>query len=152
MKKHFLLLSFISLFFSLSAQKRNITLEEIWKDYKFSPHEIDELRSTTDGNHYTVLSDNGGIQAILMYDYASGKITDTLLSSKELAKAGNEFSIDSYFLSPGEKNILLSSGTEKIYRHSSIARCFIWNREKKTLTKLGDHIEKKLYTTFSHWR
>ncbi len=57
--------------------------------------------------------------------------------------------IEDYELGPGEKSILLSTGSEPIYRHSSIARYFIWNREKKTITQLTDGNNKAMYATIS---
>jgi len=150
MKKQILLaIAFISILHSAHAQKKDITLDEIWKEYKFMPQEIDELRSTTDGKHYTTLSNTGGMQAIVAYDYKTGKATDTLFTSQDIIKAGKSFLIESYALSPGEKKVMVSTGSERIYRHSSIARYFIWDREKKTLTQLTDGNDKVLYATLS---
>jgi dipeptidyl-peptidase-4 len=134
---------------SLFAQKKNITLDEIWKQYKFMPRSINELRSTTDGKHYTILSSDGGTQAIVAYDYKTGKATDTLLTARDITKAGKNFSIESYAMSPGEKKILVSTGAEHIFRHSTVARYFVWDREKKTLTQLTDGNDKVMYATLS---
>jgi dipeptidyl-peptidase-4 len=150
MKKHFYLaIASMLMLTHVFAQKETITLDEIWKDYKFYAKGIDELRSTNDGNHYTYITFEGGMQSIIEKDYATGKMVDTLLTSKDLVKAGNGFIIEDYALSPGEKNILLSSGGERIYRHSSISKYYIWNREKKTVTKLTDGNEKVMYATIS---
>jgi dipeptidyl-peptidase-4 len=149
MKKYILFAIAYCLVLSSFAQKRNITLAEIWKEYKFSPQGIDELRSTTDGNHYTAMYNGDGFQAIVMYDYATGKATDTLLTTRDLVKAGGSFVIESYALSPGEKNILLSTAAERIYRYSSVAINYVWNREKKALTKLTDDNSKVMYATLS---
>ena len=150
MKKQIALsLGYLLMIFTSYAQKENITLEQIWKDYKFYPKGIDELRSTSDGSHYTFLSAAGGTQAIISSDYATGKSSDTLITSKDLVKAGKSFVIESYELGPGEKSILLSAGSEHIFRHSTVARYFIWNREKKTITQLTDGNEKVMYATLS---
>lgn len=135
----------------LQAQKglSNVSLDEIWKDYKFIPKSIDELRSTTDGKHYTTLTNAMGMQAIVAYDYKTGKATDTLFTSNNIVKAGKSFMIESYELSSGEKKIMVSTGAEHIYRHSTVARYFIWDREKKTLTQLTDGNDKVMYATFS---
>src|SRR5579884_1570134 len=142
MKKAITIIIILALAVTGFAQKRNITLDEIWKNYKFYPRSIDELRSTSDGEHYTSISFEGGIQTIVSHDYLTGKKADTLLTTKDLMNTGKAFIIESYELSPGEKNILLSTGAEHIYGHSSISRYFIWNREKKTLTKLTDDNDK----------
>jgi len=148
MKKQITVLLCLGLTLSAYAQKENVTLDEIWTQYKFHAQGIDELRSTSDGERYTTLSSNGKGQAIVAYDYATGKPVDTLVTGDQLEKAGNKIMIVEYELGKGEKNILLSTAVEKIYRHSTIAKCYVWNREKKTITPImGD--EKVLYTTFS---
>ena len=150
MKKH-IIPCFLAFTVSLSlyAQKRDIKLSEIWQQYKFYPKGIDELRSTDDGNHYTTLSFTSGAQYIAEYDYATGKPFDTLLATKDLIKAGRGFIIEGYSLGPGEKDILLSTGVKRIYRHSTVAHYFIWNRVNKTLTKLNDSNYKVMYATLS---
>lgn len=148
MKKQITLLLCLIPALSLYSQKQNITLDEIWNQYKFHPQGIDELRSTSDGERYTSLSTAGDNQAIVAYTYASGKVSDTLLTGGQLEKAGNRIVIADYELGKGEKNILLSTDIERIYRHSTIAQYYVWNREKKTMTPImGD--EKVLYATFS---
>jgi len=146
-----LAIAFVSILPSLHAQKKDITLDDIWKQRKFIPKQIDELRSTTDGKHYTTLSNITGGQAIIAFEYTTGKATDTLFSTKDIdvTKLGKNLDIESYALSPGEKKVLISTETEHIYRHSSVARYYIWDREKKTLTRLSDDNNKVLYATFS---
>ncbi|HTB33013.1 MAG TPA: S9 family peptidase [Bacteroidia bacterium] len=148
MKKHFTFLLCFSISFVLFSQKQNITMDDIWTYYRFHPKGIDELRSTSDGERYTVLSDISGGKAIIAFSYATGKAVDTLMTGEQLAKAGDTMAIEDYELGKGEKNILLSTASEQIYRHSSIARYSVWNREKKTITPIMDK-EKVLYATFS---
>lgn len=134
--------------FFLYSQKQNISLDDIWTYYKFHPKGIDELRSTSDGERYTSLMDNGKSQAVIAYSYATGKVADTLLTSAQLEAAGSNISIDDYELGKGEKNILITTATEQIYRHSTMAKCYVWDREKKTVTPvMGD--DKVLYPSFS---
>lgn len=148
MKKQFLFFLFFSSTVFLYAQKQNITLDEIWTQYKFHPVGIDELRSTSDGERYTTLSNNSDGQAIIAYNYATGKVADTLLTTAQLEKAGNKIMIMDYQLSDGEKNILLYTATEQIYRHSTISKCYVWNRAQKTINPImGDN--KVLYPAFS---
>ncbi|HTA28282.1 MAG TPA: DPP IV N-terminal domain-containing protein, partial [Bacteroidia bacterium] len=148
MKKQITVLLSICFAFSLYSQKQNITMDDIWTYYKFHPKGIDELRSTSDGERYTTLSMSGKGQVVVAFSYASGKPVDTLISGDQLEKAGNRIQITDYELGKGEKNILLSTANEQIYRHSSIARYYVWNREKKTITPIMDE-DKVLYATFS---
>jgi dipeptidyl-peptidase 4 len=148
MKKRLTLLLSIGLTISLCSQKQNVTLDDIWTKYKFHPQGIDELRSTSDGERYTTLSMSGMGQAVIAYSYATGKAVDTLVTADQLESAGNRITIVDYELGKGEKNILLSTAIEHVYRHSSIAKYYVWNRQKKTITPIMDE-EKVLYATFS---
>lgn len=149
MRKSIICFLFSTLTLAAYSQKQNITLDEIWTQYKFSAKGIDELRSTSDGERYTSLSFSGmGVEAIVAHSYATGKITDTLLTTRQLKAAGKEIRIDDYELGKDEKNILLTTATEQIYRHSTMAKCYVWNREKKTLSPIMDE-KKVLYPTLS---
>lgn len=148
MKKQITFLLCAGFTLSLYSQKQNINLDEIWTQYKFHAQGIDELRSTSDGERYTTLTMSKEGQAIIAYNYATGKAADTLVTADQLEKAGNRIMIVNYELGKGEKNILLSTAIEQIYRHSYIARYYVWDRKKKTITPImGD--EKVLYATFS---
>ena len=37
------------------SKKLNINLEEIWKEYKFSPNSLSSFKSMQDGEHYSLL-------------------------------------------------------------------------------------------------
>ena len=132
------------------AQKNNVTLDEIWNQYKFAPRGIDELKSTSDGDHYTSINQTFFGQSIVKYSYETGKPTDTLLTTADIAKAngGKSFMMATYDLGPGEKSILIGTAGNRIYRHSTVYKYYIWNKEKKTLTPLVDG-EKEVYATIS---
>ena len=67
------------------------------------------LRSTADGEHYTVLEDGN----ILKYPYAEKTAGTPLLPA-----AAGQMEITDYALSPDERTILIASGRQPIYRHS----------------------------------
>lgn len=150
MKKLLLSVLSLAISFGVTAQKQNVTLDEIWNQYKFAPRGIDELKSTSDGDHYTSIDQAGMGQAIVKYSYETGKPTDTLLTTAEIMKANNGkgFMIATYDLGPGEKSILIGTAGERIYRHSTIYKYYIWNKEHKTLTPLVEG-EKEVYATIS---
>lgn len=148
MKKQITLALSLCITLSVYSQKLNVTLDDIWTYYKFHPQGIDELRSTSDGERYTTLSLINGAQTIVAHSYATGDSVGTLLTADQLEKAGNSIQIVDYALGKGEKNILLSTAIEKIYRHSSIAKYYVWNRDNKTITPIMGE-DKVLYATFS---
>lgn len=148
MKKRITFLFCLIFSLSLYSQKQNVTLDDIWTQYKFYPKGINQLRSTSDGERYTTLAMSGKGQAIIVHSYAKGDSLGTLLTGDELEKAGDRIMIVDYELGKGEQNILLSTAIERIYRHSTIAKYYVWNREKKTITPIMNE-EKVLYATFS---
>ncbi|HWY98089.1 MAG TPA: S9 family peptidase [Bacteroidia bacterium] len=150
MKKLSLLVMAFAFTAVTNAQKRNITLNDIWQQYKFAAKGIDELQSTADGDHYTALDETHSSQAIIKYSYATGKPTDTLLTTAQIVKANNNvgYVIQTYALGPNENSILLGTAGERIYRHSTIYKYSIWDKKKGTITPLMDG-EKEVYATIS---
>ncbi len=150
MKKVSLLVMALAITAGVNAQKRNITLDDIWQQYKFAAKGIDELQSTADGDHYTALVETYNSQDIIKYSYATGKPTDTLLTTAQIVKANNNvgFVVQTYELGPKENTILLGTAGERIYRHSTIYKYSIWDKKKGTITPLIDG-EKEVYATIS---
>ena len=52
MKKIFILLISIACFTTTYSQKKDITLEEIWKENQFYPKSVRGFNSMNDGEHY----------------------------------------------------------------------------------------------------
>jgi dipeptidyl-peptidase 4 len=136
---------------SLHAQSsRSFTLEEIWASPAFAPKLISGLRSMSDGKHYTSLHSSGGKSMVLRYDYVSGQLTDTVFhpdwATGPLAEKAAVFS--GYVLSPDEKQVLLITESEPIYRRSSKENCYIYNRATHSLSPLSGN-GKQQNATFS---
>lgn len=126
--KKILLLSvlLLNMGLQLHAQLKDITVPDIWQAYKFFPQRVPGFNFMNDGKHYSVLQNN----QILQYDLTSGQQTGVLYTPDNLA-------ISSYSFSGDEKQIVLESEREQIYRRSSRANFYIWNREKETLTEVS---------------
>ncbi len=139
MKKLFLL-TFISLLlisnagFSQETTKK-ITLEDIWSKGSFRPAFINEIRSMNDGEHYCTLESN----SIKKFSYKDGKMTAVILdaSTIQLPNGKEKLSIEDYQFSKDENKILISTNTEAIYRHSSVADFYIWDLNTKQLSELS---------------
>ncbi len=127
-----------------SQDKRDITLEDIWRDYKFYGKSIGGLRSMNDGVHYTTL-DAGNITK---YAYANKKVEQVLVAGKDLKVGDKTIAINSYKFSADETKLLIATAQEKIYRHSSKSHYYIYDLKTKALTKLTDG-SKQMYATFS---
>ncbi len=143
--KKFIIVSFITLFTgSLSAQKKNIALEDIFKNQVFHSKGVYGLVSMKDGNHYTTL-ENG---QILQFEYAKAASPQIIVDQKTLQLNGKPFTIDGYEFITDESKLLLSTETEKIYRHSTKENYYVYDRKSKLLTPISNG-EKQMYGSFS---
>jgi dipeptidyl-peptidase-4 len=84
-----------------------------------------------------------GGQEIIKYQFKDGKKMRTLFKSADfkIPKIGN------YTFSKNEKQLLLATETERIYRHSSKSVYYIYDIFTDKLKKLSD--DKVMYATFS---
>lgn len=126
----------------LLAQKKEVTLENIWKTYDFYPKSVSGFNSMQDGNYYSKLEKKGDNSQINKYSFRTGQKTRTLVDSKNI-----EIEINNYTFSNDEKKVLFANETEKIYRYSSKSIYHIYNLKTKKLEKLSD--DKVMYADFS---
>ncbi len=127
----------------LLAQKRDITLDDLWKNYAFYPKSVGGFNSMNDGEHYSTMERTEDGQEIIKHKFKSGKKVRTLFKSAdfEIPRIGR------YIFSKDEKQLLLATQTKSIYRHSSKSVYYIYNIHTDKLKKLSD--EKVMYATFS---
>ena len=126
---------------SLCSQASTITLEDIWRDYKYSARSVPGFNFLSDGKHYTRLERN----KIEQYNLLTGQKTATLLDAATLAQSGGfPGTISSYTFSDDEQNILIATDEESIYRHSSKAFYWIYNREEKTIKPVFERGKHRL--------
>jgi len=125
------------------SQKRDITLDDLWKKYAFYPKSMGGFNSMNDGEHYSTIEKTEDGQEIIKYQFKNGKKVLTLFKSSdfEIPK------IVEYTFSKNEKQLLLATETKSIYRYSSKSVYYIYNIHTDKITKLSD--KKVMYATFS---
>ena len=143
MKKLLTLLLALLIITPTFAQKRDITLDDLWQNYTFYPSYIGGFNSMNDGEHYSTMEKTEKGQEIIKHQFKDGKKVRTLFSSADF----DIQRINNYTFSDDEKQLLLSTETEKIYRHSSKSAYYIYNIFTDKLKKLTD--DKVMYATFS---
>ncbi len=145
MKKLILIAFALNCFFTANAQltKKQITLEDIWESGTFYPQTLDDVVPMKDGEHYCMLKNEAFIRE---YEYKTGDSVKTILNANHLVPPGQteSISIDEYSLSPDETKILIGTGTERIYRHSTRMDYYIWDINTKKLTKLSTGAKQRL--------
>ena len=127
----------------VSAQKE-ITIDDIWTNGTYRSKGVPGFRFMNDGHHYSDLSGN----SILIYDFSSGKLTDTLLDVNLLQLPTDEKQISDYAFSDDESQLLLKSGMEGIYRYSTKEWNYVYNMSSNKLEPLHDG-SKQMHATFS---
>ncbi len=129
-------LAFLITFTStLTAQEKNITLEEIWGG-AFRTERMDVLRSLKNGKEYSVLNFNRskGTSSIDVYDYKSGKKVKTLLDSENLDDISRFIS---YEFNGDESKILLATQLQQVFRRSALGTYYVYDVNAKSLTLLS---------------
>jgi len=135
--RFFLLYLICSFQVAIYAQTKQISLTDIWGSRNFYPNSIDEIRSMNDGESYTILTNN----SIIQYNYRNGKEIKAILNGKDLKLKGSSFSmdIDDYVFSEDESMILLTTNTDRIYRHSYVAEYFVYNIKTSELKPVSEN-------------
>src|SRR6185437_701536 len=125
--------------FFVQAQKKSITLEDIWAKPTFRPKSFEGFRWMKDDNYYTSSGYTGDKYFyIVKHDVATGNAIDTLLKLAPIRSEGEDLMIEDYSFSPDEKKVLLTVGEEKIYRRSTRAYYFMFTLLTKNLELLAE--------------
>ena len=128
---------FIATISTLTAQQKDITLEEIWGG-DFRTERLDALRSLKNGKEYSVLNYNrkDRVSTIDVYDYKSGEKVRTLLNSSELEEVPY---VISYEFNQDESQLLLATQLEQVFRRSSLGTYYVYDLKSKSLTLLSEN-------------
>ncbi|WP_121666944.1 S9 family peptidase [Mesonia aquimarina] len=136
---------FLSATSLLTAQKKEITLEEIWNG-TFRQERLQSLQSLDNGTEYIVQNFDRSARAMKVdvYNYESGEKVRTLINSADIS--GLPY-FQSYSLSEDENKALLSTDIEPIYRRSNRGIYYVYNLESGKLDQVAD--QKIQEPTFS---
>lgn len=116
----------------VSGQKQ-ITLEDIWELGSFRAKNLPGFTFMKDGKNYTQLEKN----KIVSYDITTGNASEVILDGNELKNiSGFDGNIESYEFSADETKIIIHQNEEGVYRHSTKADVFIYNRTSKIISKV----------------
>ncbi|MBF9253228.1 S9 family peptidase [Pontibacter sp. 172403-2] len=149
------LLAAVLLCFALVAQaqqKKDITLEDIYKNGAFRAESVYGVNWMKDGQYYSsmVPDEQNRVYDIVKYNVTTGKPVSTIIEGEDLKPEGSNTPIqfDDYTFSSDEKKVLFATETEPIYRRSSKANFYVYDISTKKLTELSNG-GKQLYATFS---
>jgi dipeptidyl-peptidase-4 len=129
---------------NVSAQNKEIALEDIWRTGTFRSNSVLGLVSMNDGIHYTTIKKD----TIFRFSYEKVTVPEVIVSKSQLLINGSTINIDDYQFSADENKMLIASETEQIYRHSTRENYYVYDRTTKTLNPVTKG-EKQMHATFS---
>ncbi len=125
------LVLFLTVLSTLTAQQKNISLQEIWGG-AFRTQGLDALHSMNNGKEYAVLNYDrqNKVSTVDVYDYKTGDKVRTLLNTSELKGINH---VISYEFSKDESKILFTTELRKVYRRSSLGTYYVYDIATKQI-------------------
>jgi len=142
----FTLIAFV-LVLEAQAQKKKFTVDAIWAG-QFSSAGVRDINWMNDGQHFTSLKSDKEGAYVIRYTIQSGLVKDTLFDSRKTKFNNQSLEIDGYSFSESEDYIILTTGTEPIYRRSSKSEHYLFERKTTTIRQLSKN-GKQSYPTCS---
>ena len=133
-----------------NASPKEITLEDIWLNYKFNPRSVAGFTPMPDPELYSVMNKDG----LTAKHFATGEYVRTIVSENELrAASGQQIGmkdVQSYKLNEQMDKLLVGTEIEYIYRRSYKAVYYVFDLKEKKLSPLSDTaLGKQSFATFS---
>ncbi|HEX5002045.1 MAG TPA: S9 family peptidase [Bacteroidia bacterium] len=130
------------------AQNQELKVDDIFSGTRFTARSLPEHYSMQNGNYYTLLNSEHAAVCIIRYAYKTGAAVDTLFNASKALYNGTQITPSGYAFSSNEKQLLLETETESIYRHSTKANYFVYDIAKNSLTPVSLS-GKQQYAQFS---
>lgn len=145
MKKLYTALFLIAVSASLLAQKK-ITLEDIHLNNTFRLNMVSGFVPSTDGKNYYNY-EGGDTLYVVKYSYKTGKAVERVFSIYDMDISFARAPFYGYTFSDDETKLLISTETERIYRHSTRSKYYVFDLKDRKAYKVAD--DKVRYATFS---
>ncbi|CAM1333987.1 dipeptidyl-peptidase 4 [Tenacibaculum aestuariivivum] len=140
MKK--ILILFIGLSTLLQAQKKDISLEDIWRNGTFRVDYMSSLNSMN-GDFYSLLNNKEGYSTVDKYSYKTLAKVATIVDGSSL-NGLNQF--ESYSFNSDETKLILGTNFKKIFRRSFLGTFYMYDVASKTLKLIGKDIQRPSFS------
>ncbi len=140
MKK--ILIFFIGISSLLQAQKKDISLEDIWKKGTFRADYMNSLNSMN-GDFYSLLNYDNGTTSVDKYSYKTLEKVATIVDSKDL---NGLKSFNSYSFNNDETKLILGTNFKPIFRHSFLGTFYVYDIATKSLKLIGEDIQEPTFS------
>jgi dipeptidyl-peptidase-4 len=129
--------------FSQDNSTTKISLDDIFNSRQLYAKSVRGIASMKDGNHYCQLNARGIIES----SYKTGEETRVIVDASKLFLADSTLiRINSYQFNHNETQVLISTNTEAIYRHSTKADFYIYDKASESLKTLSENGKQSLAT------
>ncbi len=146
LRKLFIAFLLLSVNCIVAQNKKQITLEDIWRDRTFALNRAPGFNSMKDGISYTEQGEDGNIDK---YELKSGKKIGNIVKAEELkTEEGTKIEVQDYSFSDDESKLMLSTKFEAIYRRSGTCTYYVFDLKTRKATKLSNK-DKQLFATFA---
>ncbi|WKN46357.1 S9 family peptidase [Tunicatimonas pelagia] len=134
------------------GQTDSLTLEAIYGQSLFSQADVKGINWMDNGQYYTsqVQEESEYYQHIIQYDITTGEAVDTLVNGRNLIPEDEPYALSyqQYSFSPNGNKVLIATELAPIYRRSSQAYYYVYDRTDGSFRPLVDG-GKQSYATFS---
>ncbi len=131
--------------FSLPAQNKKLTLEDIYTNGLYRSKGIGQLRWMKDNKSYSTLEFNATAKGndIVRYDVASGT-KSVLVNANQLlpADAAKPLSVEDYIWSDDNSKLLIFTNTRKVWRYNTRGDYWVLNLTNGKLKQLAKGLEE----------
>lgn len=139
-----ILLILVSAGVQVMAQSKQLNLNDFFKDGTFRSKGVYGIRSMNDGEHYTVLENEG--KKIVKYSYKTGQPVAVLLDLETVEGNNKVKYISDYQFNADESRLLISTNVSPIYRRSFTADYYLFDFKNKELNPLSENGKQRLAT------
>ncbi|WGH75358.1 S9 family peptidase [Tenacibaculum tangerinum] len=140
MKK--LLVLFIGISSLVQAQKKDISLEDIWRNGTFRADYMNSLNSMN-GDFYSLLNNENGSSTVDKYSYETLEKVATIVNSSDLPRL--EY-FQSYSFNKDETKLILGTNFKQIFRRSYLGTFYVYDIATKSLDLIGEDIQEPTFS------
>ena len=136
MKRSFIYLFTCLFILTATSQTNSISLDQIW-DGTFRTEGMTALHSMNNGQHYSVLNFDRSSRStsIDLYDYKTLSKVNTIATSKTMDAIPY---FTNYTFSDNERQVILETDTEPIFRYSALGIYYVYDLNSKSLDKISE--------------
>ena len=120
---------------TLSGQKQDISLEDIWIQKTFATKSLVAFHSMINGDFYSILEQNRGGTELNKYSYKTLQKIRTIVTSEELD--GIRY-FDNFAFNNDETKLIIGIDRKKIYRRSWLGKYYVIDLNNNTLELIID--------------